>query len=424
MAERVFDQPAWVPAWNLLEFWSMTMVPDAQVPGFDALVEDVKLVRRRGITSLSQLELPALRAALVALGRAEAAGRAGPPEVETLLRDALSELEAGRFGDAPAILFGLLPGTRGYGPADLRSQAASVLDLSRSWFRNNYEPEIIDEMAQTILRLCHEHQLRLSALAMAQRLPTASRLAVAWMDRFEAYYAMWTPIYATAASIAAYRSTLLEEDRPWDQKPTPENPDGYTQELQAQGYGSQGLYFFAEYLTELRRFRTKFGGLWLLTSKAADTDIADASYLVHYRAPFSEREQSFLVRKYSEAAGDMHSFRLFEEHDPYFIRLHDTWQRFLATCPCTWDAGEPPERGHFHTHRIVKTIAEGCQPHQVISAANDYCVIIDNEWDLIADWYHIGEPRRTGVDGAALYEELRNQHRRKGTNVWPPWGTE
>lgn len=398
------------------------MDPTIQAPKLDALVEDIKLIRRRGITKLRQLELPALRAALVTSGRVETEDRAGSPEIETLLRDALVDFEAGRFGDAPAILFGLLPGTRGYEPADLRSQAASVLDRSRSWFRNNHEPVIVDEMAQTILRLCHEHQLRLSALAMGQRLPTASRLAVAWMDRFEAYYAMWTPIYATASSIAAYRSTMLEEDRPYDREPTPEDPDGYTQELQAQGYGSQGLFFFAEYLAERRRFRTKFGGLWLLTSKTADSDIADASFLVHYRSPFSDRELSFLVRKYYEAAGEMHSFRLFEEGDSYFIGLHDLWQRFLATCSCTWDAGKPPERGHFHTHRTVPTIDEGCQPHQVVSAANDYCVIIDDEWDLIADWYHIGEPRRTNVDGGTLYADLRERERRKGTNVWPPWG--
>jgi hypothetical protein len=340
--------------------------------------------------------------------------------IETVLRTALGDVgggpigDGGRLGDAGSVLFGLMPGTRGDRPAKLRDEAKDFFGVGPSRFRNHYERIIIDRMVQQILRRCHEHQLRLSALTMGQRLPTASRLAVAWMDRFEAYYAMWTPIYATASSIAAYRSTMLEEDRPYDREPTPEDPDGYTQELQAQGYGSQGLFFFAEYLAERRRFRTKFGGLWLLTSKAADSDIADASFLVHYRSPFSDRELSFLVRKYYEAAGEMHSFRLFEEDDSYFIGLHDQWQRFLATCSCAWDAGKPPERGHFHTHRAVATIDEGCQPHQVVSAANDYCVIIDDEWDLLADWYHIGEPRRTGVDGGTLYANLRERERRRG----------
>ena len=118
----------------------------------------------------------------------------------------------------------------------------------------------------------------------------------------------------------------------------------------------------------------------------------------------------------------MHSFRLSEDSDTHFAGLHDLWQRFLATCLCAWDPAESPERGHFHTDRTVKTIDESCQPHQLVSAANDYCVIIDDEWDLIADWYHIGEPRRTGVDGAALYEQLREHERRTGRNVWPPWG--
>lgn len=259
-------------------------------------------------------------------------------------------------------------------------------------------------------------------MQMERRLPTSSRLAVAWMERFQAYYAMWTPIYAVAASIAAYRAMLLDEDRPYDRPPSEGEPDGYTQEQQGAGYGSQGLFYLAEYLTELMRFRTRFGGLWILSNKHADTDLADAAYLVHYRAPFSDTEESMLRLSYSDVGGELHRFRSLEDSDQGFRKVHAKWQRFLATCQCSWPIAEAPERGHFHTHMLVPTISENCQPHQVVKAANDYCTILDDEWDLIADWYHIGEKREAGVDGLAMYHRLRETSKAAGVNLWPPWG--
>lgn len=395
---------------------------EPEIPTHEAVVKDLKRIRQRGITTLGKLDLPALRQAAVASGHVQVEAEAGPPVIESLMRTAVDDLRGGRYGEAAAVLFGLMPETRGDKPARLRDEARDFFGVGLSRFRNHYEHIIIDEMAQQILRRCHEHELRIAARAMEQRLPTATRLAIDWLSRFQAYYAMWSPIIGTAVSIAAYRATLLEEGRPYDREPTPEEPDGYTQELQAQRYGWEALFFFAEYLAELRRFRTKFGGLWLLSSKAAESEVADASYLVHYRAPFNERQQSFLLLKYHEATGEIYAFCLLAEKDPNFIRLHEVWRRFLATCTCAWDAGQPPERGHLHTHRTVTTIDETCQPHQVVSAANDYCTIIDDEWDLIADWYHDSEPRRTAVDSGVLYVQLREQERRRGANVWPPWG--
>lgn len=411
--------PACLRCARILE---VEVLETVETPAVGDLVHDLKLLRRHGITELRRLDLPSLSAAARATDHADDGAEVSAPIVESLLREALSDLEGSKLGEAGSVLFGLSPGTRGDDPALLRTEAARAFDVSRSRFRNHHEHIVIDQLAELILRRCHEHQLRLSALAMERKLPTSSRLAVAWMDRFEAYYAMWTPIYATAASLSAYRAMLLDEDRPYDRDPTPEEPDGYTQELQAEGYASHALYFLTEYLIELRRFRTRFGGLWLLSSKQADSDISDASYLVHYRAPFSERDESFLMKKYQEAEGILDDFRKFEDVDPYFRNLHAMWQRFAATCQCAWSLDEAPERGYFHTHRTVPTIDESCQPHLLIAAANDYCTIIDYEWDLIADWYHIGETRRVGVDGGILYERFLEDAKSKGIKSWPPWG--
>lgn len=402
--------------------------PQPEMPAHEAVVTELKLIRRKGITRMGRLDLPALRQAAVVSGQVQEEERAGPYVIERLLRTALADIGGGAIEDggpianAGAVVFGLMPGTRGKTPKQLREEAKDFFGIGFNRFRDHYEGIIIDEMTQQILGRCHDHELRLAARAMEQRLPIASRLAVDWLDRFRAYYAMWSPIIGTAVSIAAYRSTLLEADRPYDRPPTAEEPEGYTQELQAQRYGWEALFFFAEYLAQLRRFQIKFGGLWLLSSKATECEVADAAYLVRYRTPFTEQEQSFLECKYGEAAEQLHTFSRLKAEDPHFIGLHESWQRFLDTCTCTWDAGQPPERGLFHTDRTVATINEDCQPHQVISAANNYCTIIDSEWDLIADWYHDSEPRPTLVDSAVLYTQLREQQR-AGSNEWPPWGS-
>ena len=304
--------------------------------------------------------------------------------------------------------------------SERRLGTSSEVGLSR--FRNHYEHIIIHQMAQQILRRCHDQSRREAALAMERKTPIDTQLAIDWLGRFDSYYAMRYPIYSAASSIAAHRSTLLEEDRPYDRPPTPEEPDGHTQEMRAQHYGWEGLYYLAWFYAELSRFETRFGGRFLLSSKEAEANVDDATYLMYYFTPFGRQQQSFLRLKYDEAAGEMHTFSLLKAEDPHFTHLHDLWQRFLALCACSWDEKQPPERGHFHTHHTVATISEECSPHQLISAANDYCTIIKNEWDLIADWYRDSETRRRPVDPSRLYWKLREQQRRKGSDEWPPWG--
>jgi len=54
------------------------------------------------------------------------------------------------------------------------------------------------------------------------------------------YFGIWTPVYALGADLTAYRQTLLDPDRSWDE-PRTEGTPGYTQEDQAGGYGAFGI---------------------------------------------------------------------------------------------------------------------------------------------------------------------------------------
>jgi hypothetical protein len=46
--------------------------------------------------------------------------------------------------------------------------------------------------------------------------------------------------------------------------------------------------------------------------------------------------------------------------------------------------------------------------HQVILACHKYCDLIDREWRMVADWYHLDVPSaRFRVGGEDLYKVMR-----------------
>ncbi len=391
---------------------------DREAPEFTALVDELRLLRLKGIVELRRLALPALAQASVASGRADPGRSVPAPAIEALLREAVGDMEGGRWGEAAALVLGLAPGTRGDSPAQLRQDAAERFGVSLSRWRNHWERRVIEQIADLMLGLCHAHQMHLAHLALERRTPAASRLAVAWVERFGAYYSIWTPIYALGADLIAYRSTLLEEDRPYDREPTDEEPGGYSQEMQATGYGTSALFHLAAYLNGVERFITTHGGLWLLSDQQAETEAADAIARIRLATPLNERDDSYLRIVYAESGGEHHRFRSRGATDSVLADLHAEWQAFLALCECTWTPGEP-EHGYFPTHRTHPGIDSGCQTHAIAAAANDYCLIIDHDWDRIADWYHLDRKRRPSVSPEQLYIELREWSQRQGDETWP-----
>lgn len=122
------------------------------MPGHDELARDLRVLRERGLLRLRRLSLPALSAA------AEAAGLAVGPEdaraVEVLLRRAVEALGDEEPGQAAQYLFGLVQGTAGRRPTDLRERAAGIYGLAAETFRKDPERLLIERIAQEILLLC------------------------------------------------------------------------------------------------------------------------------------------------------------------------------------------------------------------------------------------------------------------------------
>jgi hypothetical protein len=383
------------------------------LPDEPALLDDLKTLRRRGITQLASLDVPALRQVV------RAAGRIGPDEpvgayaIEAMLRDAVAQV-GGDHGDAAALLFGLEVGARSDRPSELRRLAAELLGVGVEHFRHTQEPALVGQVVQLILGEAHRYQLRRARLREDVRTPVGSRLAVEWLSRFEAMYRIWSPVSGLGADLTAYRSTLLEQDRPWDREPDPSDPDddGYTQERQAAGYVTFAFYHYTRALLALQQFKIQFGGLWLLPDAQAETDLRDAMYRVVLTSSNNERDDSYMRSLLADVPDqELHGFLVRVADDPIAKATHDEWQQWASSCKCAWTLGERHGREAFPTHRNHAEISEQCDLHILVAACSDYCLILDDAWDGIADWYHdVPMPQRRDVTGEEVYA-LRGRQR-------------
>ena len=136
------------------------------------------------------------------------------------------------------MLLGLDPDTFDLAPHLLREEAAEIYGVTWERFRRDPQKQVLAVVAERILEQCAAHRLRLARLALERRHPANTRLAVQWLERFEAYFSIWTPTYALGADLTAYRETLFDPRRSWDQSEEQGfHPANYSQEEQARGYG-------------------------------------------------------------------------------------------------------------------------------------------------------------------------------------------
>jgi tetratricopeptide (TPR) repeat protein len=127
------------------------MPAPAGLPGHQELAHDLRRLREKGLLRIRELQLPALEAVAHAVG--VAGRRPAPRAIEHLLRQACNGFGEDDFGSAVRILFGLVQGTIGHRPTDLRERAAGVFNLSSETFRKGRERLIIARLADELLAL-------------------------------------------------------------------------------------------------------------------------------------------------------------------------------------------------------------------------------------------------------------------------------
>ena len=149
------------------------------------IVNDLRLLRERGLIRIRHTELAALRLAAERCP-VVAPDDVGPRAIEALLRAAVDNLGGGELAAAAGYTFGLTPGWRDKPAQDRRRRAAQQYGVSVERFRKHHERVVIEQVAEEILELC---------------LPRAARSALDGSPAGE------TPPHARAEMAAAF---LLE----------------------------------------------------------------------------------------------------------------------------------------------------------------------------------------------------------------------
>lgn len=376
-----------------------------KLPVLQELVDELRQVREKGLLQLGELQLRALvTTAKLVVGEEVSNDRA---RAEPLLRRAIGRLGGGRYGEAASLLFGLGEGTRDLTAGVRRTLAAERLGVSVTTFRKKRETPLLEDIATQVLTLCSEQHARDAHNRRERTSPVESTMAVKWLERFEAYYRIWTPVWSLGADLTAYRYTLFEPGRPYDRRFGTRGADdeGYSQEEQAEGYARDALYHYARFEWELKQFITRNGGLWLASDAETEQALADAVYRVWFHTPWNERDQSFLRTVIAETPDqELHGFIERLAVNDIGRITHQEWQDWVATCECTSDATVDVDE-YFPTSANHDGISNECELHQVVAACGDYCTLVDADWRKVADWYHLDAEIGKGVRTEDLYRE-------------------
>lgn len=398
---------SWSSAWEVIVsprcgmIFRVPLPPDTpQPPDYTRLLADLRRWRQKGVLQLRRMSLQALVQAALAAGEATTASQAAEPAVlRSLLREALAPIAHSVTARCAAVLLGLDPATFDVAPHALREDAAQIYGVSLERFRKEPQEQVLAVVADAILERCFAHQARLGRLALERRHPAESRLAVKWLERFEAYFAIWTPIYALGADLTAYRSTLLDSGSPVEpDQVASTSVELYTFETQADGYALSALYRLASVTSAEQRFIIRYGGMWLLSSFEAEVDARDALYTLTRHLPTNERDHSWLRVTLTNVGDELHPFLIALSRDEVGRTTIDEWRAWLEQCGCEWrDASHDEGAEYFPTARYHSQIDPQCPVHQTIEACSRYCSIIEQEWLRVADWYRFrdSKPQRT-----------------------------
>lgn len=383
------------PSWEKLGQY-VGMAGDVRALTFDGLVADLNAIRKHSHSQIRRLELPALMEAARIVDMADDE-MDGPAAISAVLRTALDTFGGGATQEAAEYLLGLYPGSQIWPEGRRQKEAAEILELSVETFRKKPRADMLAQIAEAILERCHDARLRSARVDMEQRRhPADSRLAVQWVERFEAYYRIWTPAYALAEDLEAAIDTYLEEPSehpPW----APESDQPYDRDRQAQGYGHSALYRLTEFWLELRRFKSRHGGLWLLSDAQVEQDVADAVYRIGWHNDLSDGDESFLRRLLADSRHEeVEHFWNVLQGFPRGMEINRRWQEMIR-------------------QGVGLTTEEEKAKSQVwltIAACRDYCRLIDEDWLRIADWYREAPQMTEPLSGASLYQaQLRGPWR-------------
>ena len=130
---------------------NLDMQEDLELPDFETLVEELRVLRERGLADLRRIQPPGLSAVAQYAGLVTD-DDAMPAAIEALLREAAEIFgDVGADRDAAEYTFGLAPGYRLRSASDRRVRAAEEYGIQPDSFRKEPERALISQMAEGVL---------------------------------------------------------------------------------------------------------------------------------------------------------------------------------------------------------------------------------------------------------------------------------
>jgi hypothetical protein len=298
--------------------------------------------------------------------------------VVLLLEEAANSLEehpyAGtepNWAAAARATLGLEPGTQGKPLRGRRGQPGRMGAIAR-WL--GYQPpsifkprqdgrshfdKLIDDMAEYVVRREVSHRVGEQHLAQqARRPPLESAMRVDWLPRFERYYAIWSYIAGVRYDVELAVKGSRHDNH--------DDTDYYTR---------KSLWYYGCFARELEAFTRDRGGLWITPDLKAEQTIADAVWMLRKPTPLTELDES-LLRIAVNGFDEMAAFIPATHTDTTLQHLTDLWRAWIESCKCA-----NPKRPR-----------KQCAVHQCTSWAAAFMKTLDQQWDLLVDWYDVPRP--------------------------------
>jgi hypothetical protein len=266
---------------------------------------------------------------------------------------------------------GLYPGTQG---KPLRGRRGSPGRLPRIAEWLGYQPDsmfkprqdgrspfgaLVEDMAEYVVRREIAYLVSEQRLAQqARRPPLESAMRVDWLPRFERYYAMWSYVagirYDVELAVAGKRDNNAAD---FDY------------------FARKSLWYYGCFARELEDFTRQKGGLWIMPDPTAEQTIADAVWMLRKPTPLTELDESLL--RIAVVGWDEMAIFTQATHTDHALRpLTERWRTWIESCACS-----NPQRPR-----------KDCSVHQCISWAAAFMDTLNQQWDLLADWYDVPRP--------------------------------
>ena len=353
---------------------SGAMTEQASPPSLDDLVPELGLVREAGLEPLEVEPLVPRLPLLADLGVVRHRTRTGTALAVASAICELTREAAERLIDDPdhlgpagqptpvsqaQMLLRVHYITKTLTAAEARTKTQEASGVGDRQYRARHEARLLRLVAQAVLDLDHEDDLRQWGRALEVGADVPQSVALYWLYLFrDHYFRLETSAYALQFDLMTALSQLHDDLPTW------------------RAYLSTAVYWNVEFSYLRHRFFRLHGPMWFAPTDEGCTKLNDGVERVEYHDPFPDEFMARLRRLYGAAEDP--------DHDTFTAALSEAGltefvmskaEDWLKRCHCPSD-GEPDEH---------------CEVHLVIRNCDTFGQTVETEFERIQDWYR--DPR-------------------------------